>query len=287
MRDGIPSDGPSRRRAVLVAVADPGPQHSRADGEIVGFLSSMALTRRVSRLGAGSIRRRRPDRRRVNRRSSFSMSGSGFVYCAASGSAASASSVRASRISITSPCTRCPAPCRSGLVRSAPSTWRRSTRTLRGSSMRVLSELRGTTAASSSMSPCIPRLIAIRRAVSGDSRTDMSPSWLSSRTTSPLSVIHEVVCRPENVISTRNAGIGRVIMRYTGRPRTLTAPARPSSRLALADFDQRRLIRERGRVEDQPGAPGTGFSLAARVPRKVQAEEGASAVIHLAGLRRW
>jgi hypothetical protein len=42
----------------------------------------------------------------------------------------------------------------------------------------------------------MPRLIAMRRASSGLSRTDISPSWLSSRSTSPVSVIQAVVFSP-------------------------------------------------------------------------------------------
>ena len=46
------------------------------------------------------------------------------------------------------------------------------------------------------------------RAVSADSRTVMRPSGLSSLTTSPVSVTHDVVRSPENSISTRKAGMG-------------------------------------------------------------------------------
>ncbi len=66
----------------------------------------------------------------------------------------------------------------------------------------------GTTAAASSRSARTPPGTAVFRARSADSRTVISPIGLSSRTTSPVSVIQAVVRRPLNAISTRNAGIG-------------------------------------------------------------------------------
>ena len=61
----------------------------------------------------------------------------------------------------------------------------------------------------------------IARALSADSRTVMRPSGLSSRTTSPVSVTHDVVRRPANSMSTRNAG--------TGTPAPRTSSRRPTS----------------------------------------------------------
>ena len=64
----------------------------------------------------------------------------------------------------------------------------------------------GTTADSRSRSVCTRLDTARRRAISAGSRMVINPSGLSSRTTSPVSVTHAVVCSPLNVISTRNAG---------------------------------------------------------------------------------
>jgi hypothetical protein len=61
-----------------------------------------------------------------------------------------------------------------------------------------------------SMSACTWLGTAMARAFSADSRIVRSPSGLSSRTTSPVSVTHEVVRSPANSVSTRKAGIGAV-----------------------------------------------------------------------------
>ena len=64
--------------------------------------------------------------------------------------------------------------------------------------------------------------IASARALSAVSRTEINPSGLSSRSISPVSVIQEMVWRPENSISTRKAGIGIPPARTISRSPTFT-----------------------------------------------------------------
>ena len=75
----------------------------------------------------------------------------------------------------------------------------------------------GTIAAAASMSVLICPGTAIAFARSAGSRTDISPMGLSSRTTSPVSVTHDVVCSPANSMSTRNAGMDVLPVRTTSR----------------------------------------------------------------------
>jgi hypothetical protein len=99
----------------------------------------------------------------------------------------------------------------------------RINRTSRGSGIGVFN--RGATAAVCSRSTCIRRDTAVARAWSADSRTVIRPSGLSSRTTSPVSVIHDEVRSPANSISTRNAG--------SGAPAPRTSSRRPTSTLTF------------------------------------------------------
>jgi hypothetical protein len=64
--------------------------------------------------------------------------------------------------------------------------------------------------------------MASARARSCGSRTMMNPSGLSSRTISPVSVIHAVVFNPLNSMSTRKAGIGVATERTISRSPTVT-----------------------------------------------------------------
>ena len=102
-----------------------------------------------------------------------------------------------------------------GPGRSAPS--RRSTmrRTSRGSSMRR--RISGTTADMRRRSCCTRFGTARPCASSGDSRSVINPIGLSSRTTSPVSVTHDVVVSPWNAMSTRNAGMIPSLVRTTSR----------------------------------------------------------------------
>ena len=67
----------------------------------------------------------------------------------------------------------------------------------------------GTIADASSMSCCMRFETASAVACAWVSSTVIKPIGLSSRTISPVSVIHAVVVRPLNIICTLNAGIGR------------------------------------------------------------------------------
>src|SRR5437870_8755066 len=90
---------------------------------------------------------------------------------------------------------------------------------------------------------------------SADSRTVIKPSGLSSRTTSPVSVIHDVVRSPWYSISTRNAGIGRSPVFHD---------------FAIADVHGDRSVPQRRRIEDGPLLLGTcGETTAGEQPRKI------------------
>ena len=155
---------------------------------------------------------------------------------------------------MTSPSTVWPTPCRSGLDRSAPSSRSRSRCTSRGFSMRCFET--GTTAAASSRSTCTPRGTAMATARSDDSATVSRPIGLSSRTTSPVSVTHDVVCRPPNESSTRNAGTGLSSTRTTSRAPTTT---------------RHRRVPHRRRIEHRPLVPGAlGQALAGQTAREAQ-----------------
>ena len=137
------------------------------------------------------------------------MSGSGF-------------SVSASRTSTTLPLTVWPAPCTSGPERSTPSTRATSRSTAVGSSMRRTPAGSGTTAAASSMSLWISPGTASAVARSGVSLMTRKPSGLSSRTTSPVSVTHDVEVMPAKRVRTLKAGTGRSATRTTSRASTST-----------------------------------------------------------------
>ena len=99
-----------------------------------------------------------------------------------------------------------------------PATSSRTRRTSRGSAIGWV--ITGTTADAASMSVRTSPGTAFAMARSADSRTVISPSGLSSRTTSPVSVTQEVVRIPANSISTRKAGIGRLPIRISSRSPT-------------------------------------------------------------------
>ena len=61
------------------------------------------------------------------------------------------------------------------------------------------------------------------------SATVSRPIGLSSRTTSPVSVTHDVVCSPLKDSSTRNAGSGRSLTRTSSRRPTSTRPGHSAS----------------------------------------------------------
>ena len=95
---------------------------------------------------------------------------------------------------------------------------------------------------------------------SDDSATVSRPIGLSSRTTSPVSVTHDVVCRPPKERSTRKAGTGRSSTRTTSR--------------AAHDHRHRR-IPHRRRIEHRPFVPGAlGQALARQPTRETQHQGG-------------
>ena len=123
----------------------------------------------------------------------------------------------------------------------------------------------GTTAAASRRSVCTRPGTAMIVARSAASRTVKMPSGLSSRTTSPVSVTHEVVRSPANTMSTRNAGKRVAPTRTTSRS--------PTSRTTGA------LLRVAGSNSIHSWrAPGTSPSLASLRPRLAASRGGSASV---------
>ena len=132
-----------------------------------------------------------------------------------------------------------PAPSSASAGGSTPSTCSRSFATSRGSSIRA--RIVGTTAAAASMSAWTRLDTASCVACSCGSRTESRPSGLSSRITSPVSVIHDVVGMPANDSSARNAGVGRPPVDHHFAP---------------ADVHRHRRVGQRGRVEHHEAVGG-------------------------------
>ena len=262
MRAGIPDRARHRdeERRVLVAVADPGAQHlaRRRDADRRLLLEEAVDVPREA-LGAARVAAAPRTARAASARmsgSSLSMSGSGARCRRASGSAGRVApqapriaqlddvvpdAASGAAIEIEAPTGR------------APSSRMRSRSTSRASSIR--SRPTGTMAAASSRSVCTWLGTAMARAFSGDSRMVSSPSGLSSRTTSPVSVTQDVVWRPENSVSTRNAGIGAV-----PGPRT-------SSRLPTSTTIGALCSVAASKIVQRCRAPGTRPPLASRRDR--------------------
>ena len=136
----------------------------------------------------------------------------------------------------------------------------------RGSSMR--SRPMGTIAAASSMSACTWLGTAMARAFSADSRIVRSPSGLSSRTTSPVSVTHEVVRSPANSVSTRKRGNRR----RPGSAHQLPSCRRPRQSVRCAASRRRRSSSGAGRrSRDRRSPAGARYSATRPAARAVRA----------------
>ena len=134
----------------------------------------------------------------------------------------------------------------------------------------------GTTAAASSRSTCIAaRHRHALRACSGVSRTVIRPSGLSSRTTSPVSVIHDVVVQagegharpgtPESAPRRRRSRL-RACRRRASPARCAASPDRRSSTGACAPGARPPLASRRARVQHQRRRLGQRRASSVRVP---------------------